>query len=194
MQFIHQALAWGFLIALAPVLIHLINMMRHRRVKWAAMEFLLQSYRKHRRWVWLKQLLLLLMRMAAVALIVAMLAGWISREKWLAIFGERTTHHYVLLDDSYSMSERAGGASAFERGLKAVRRIAAQGRQVARAIHEVIGHEDKQDRLHAVKAEPFCSLIPYDERNTAGHAVGLRGSCGVLAAHRRIASGKGDGR
>ena len=126
MQFIHQALAWGFLIALAPVLIHLINMMRRRRVKWAAMEFLLQSYRKHRRWVWLKQLLLLLMRMAAVALIVAMLAGWVSREKWLAIFGERTTQHYVLLDDSYSMSERAGGASAFERGLQAVSRIAAR--------------------------------------------------------------------
>ena len=48
--------------AAAPVLIHLINMMRHRRVKWAAMEFLLQSYKKHRNWIWLKQLLLLAMR------------------------------------------------------------------------------------------------------------------------------------
>ena len=62
MTFVHQALAWGFLIALAPVLIHLINMMRHQRVKWAAMDFLLKSYKKHRKWVWLKQLLLLLAR------------------------------------------------------------------------------------------------------------------------------------
>ena len=59
MQFVHSALTWGFLLALVPLLIHLINMMRHRRVKWAAMEFLLASYKKHRKWIWLKQLLLL---------------------------------------------------------------------------------------------------------------------------------------
>ena len=74
MQFTYQALTWGFLIALIPLLIHLINMMRHRRIKWATMEFLLQSYRKHRKWVWLKQLLLLLMRMLAIAAVVSMLA------------------------------------------------------------------------------------------------------------------------
>ena len=81
MQFVYQALTWGFLLALLPLLIHLINMMRHRRVKWAAMEFLLQSYKKHRRWVWLKQLLLLLARMAAVVLLVAMLAQLKNRER-----------------------------------------------------------------------------------------------------------------
>ncbi len=75
MQFLYPALTVGFFLALLPLLIHLINMMRHRRVKWAAMEFLLQSYKKHRKWVWLKQLLLLLARMAAVALIVAMLSS-----------------------------------------------------------------------------------------------------------------------
>ena len=41
------------------MLIHLINMLRHRRVEWAAMEFLLLSQRKHRTWIILKQLLLL---------------------------------------------------------------------------------------------------------------------------------------
>ncbi len=52
----------GLLAAFAalPVLIHLINMMRHRRVKWAAMDFLLQSYKRNRNWIFLKQLLLLL--------------------------------------------------------------------------------------------------------------------------------------
>ena len=95
MQFVHQALTWGFLLALVPLLIHLINMMRHRRVHWAAMEFLLASYKKHRNWIWLKQLLLLLARMAAVALVVAMLAQLKTRDQWLAIFGGRVTHHYV---------------------------------------------------------------------------------------------------
>ena len=126
MQFVHQPLTWGFFLVLVPLLIHLINMMRHRRVKWAAMDFLLQSYKKHRKWIWLKQLLLLLMRMAAVALAVAMLAQWVSRGQWLDLLGGKPTHHYVLLDDSYSMSDRLGGASAFESGLAAIQRIGAR--------------------------------------------------------------------
>ena len=114
MQFVHQALTWGFLLALVPLLIHLINMMRHRRVQWAAMEFLLASYKKHRKWIWLKQLLLLLARIAVVALAVAMLAQLKTRDQWLAIFGGRVTHHFVLLDDSFSMSDRVAGESAMD--------------------------------------------------------------------------------
>lgn len=131
MQFVHQPLTWGFFLVLVPLLIHLINMMRHRRVKWAAMEFLLQSYKKHRKWIWLRQLLLLLMRMAVVALAVAMLAQWISRGQWLDLLGGKPTHHYVLLDDSYSMSDRLGGASAFELGSTAVQRIGTRIRAAA---------------------------------------------------------------
>ncbi|MCE9527964.1 MAG: BatA domain-containing protein [Planctomycetales bacterium] len=125
MQFVYQALTWGFLLALLPLLIHLINMMRHKRVKWAAMEFLLQSYKKHRRWIWLKQLLLLLARMAAVALVVAMLAQLKTRDQLLALFGGKATHHYVLLDDSYSMSDRVAGQSAFDASRQVISSIVA---------------------------------------------------------------------
>jgi hypothetical protein len=130
MQFVHQALTWGFLLALLPLLIHLINMMRHRRVHWAAMEFLLASYKKHRKWIWLKQLLLLLARIAAVAMVVAMLAQLKTRDQWLAIFGGRVTHHFILLDDSYSMSDRVAGESAMD----VAKRIAAS--VVSRATQE----------------------------------------------------------
>ena len=126
MQFVHTALTWGFLLALVPLLIHLINMMRHQRVRWAAMDFLLQSYKKHRKWIWLKQLLLLLLRMAAVVLLVAMLAQWVTRDQWLDLFGDRSVHHYVLLDDSYSMTDRTGGASAFDTARQVVARIASR--------------------------------------------------------------------
>jgi hypothetical protein len=136
MQFVHQALTWGFLLALVPLLIHLINMMRHRRVKWAAMEFLLASYKKHRKWIWLKQLLLLLARMAAVALVVAMVAQLKTRDQWLAIFGGRVTHHYVVLDDSYSMADRVAGASAMD-----------AAKQVIGAIVERAAQEDSPQKL-----------------------------------------------
>jgi len=125
MQFLHQPLTWAFLLVLVPLIIHLINLMRHQRVKWAAMEFLLQSYKKHRRWIWLKQLLLLATRMLAVAAIVAMLAQLVTRQQWTQLLGGSTTHHYVLLDDSLSMGDRSGGATVFDRALQAVGEIAA---------------------------------------------------------------------
>jgi hypothetical protein len=122
-QFTFNALTWGFLLTLLPLLIHLINLLRHRRVKWAAMDFLLQSYKKHRRWVWLKQMLLLLLRMLLVILIVAMLAHWSPQSRLLEAFGGATTHHYVLVDDSLSMSEFNGDAQAFAVAMSEVRNI-----------------------------------------------------------------------
>jgi hypothetical protein len=150
MQFIHQPLTWAFLAALLPLLIHLINMMRHRRVPWAAMEFLLASYKKHRKWIWLKQLLLLLSRIAAVVLIVAMLAQLKTRDQWLAIFGGRATHHYVVLDDSYSMSDRVAGASAMDAAKQVVAAIIARAEQ-----------EDSPQKL---------TLIRYSQARDAGTA------------------------
>lgn len=126
MQFLYPALTVGFFLALLPLLIHLINLMRHRRVKWAAMDFLLRSYKKHRKWIWLRQLLLLLARMAAIALVVAMLAQLVTQSRYEGLFGSSLTHHYVLLDDSMSMSDRAGGTDALERGLKFVRQLGAE--------------------------------------------------------------------
>jgi len=126
MEFVHQALTWGFLLALAVPLIHLINLVRRRRVKWAAMDFLIQSHRRRRTWVWLTQLLLMLLRMAAILLLVAMLAQWITQQEWLSIFGGQATHHYVVLDDSYSMSDRVGATTAFDRAKQVMGDIASQ--------------------------------------------------------------------
>ena len=123
MHFIHSPLAWAFLLVAAPFLIHLINLMRHRRVQWAAMDFLLQSYRKHRTWVWLKQLFLLLVRMAIVAIAVAMLAQLVTPTRWAELFGGNVRHHYVLLDDSYSMSDLSRGVRVYDRGVQVVRHI-----------------------------------------------------------------------
>jgi uncharacterized membrane protein len=110
---------WSALLAgtiALPLLIHLINLLRHKRVKWAAMEFLLKSDKKHRNWVWLKQLLLLLSRIALLVLALLMLAQVGCHENRIArLLGGATTHHYVLLDDSFSMSARNSQDTAFDR-------------------------------------------------------------------------------
>ncbi len=123
-MFLYPALTLGFLFVGVPVLVHLINMLRHRRQRWAAMDFLLASYRKQKNWIRFKQFLLLLSRLAIAATLVAMLAGWISSGKWLEIAGSRTTHHVVILDDSYSMGDSSGGSTAYARALSAVRSLA----------------------------------------------------------------------
>ncbi len=122
-------LAWAIpslAIVAVPVLIHLINMLRHRRVEWAAMEFLLISQKKHRTWIILKQLLLLLLRMAAVAAVVFIVAQPLLYNQWGNLLGGATTHHIVLVDDSFSMSDRWGDTSAFNEAKKVIRRLAEQ--------------------------------------------------------------------
>ncbi len=121
--FLHPALLWGLGIAAIPVLIHLINMMRHRRVEWAAMEFLLLSQKKHRTWIVFKQLLLLLLRVAAVVAVVLMVAQPRLSGPLSNLLGGTRTHHIVLLDDSFSMSDRWADTDAFTEAKKVVDRI-----------------------------------------------------------------------
>jgi hypothetical protein len=128
-SFLHPTLLWGLLLAGVPVLIHLINMMRHRRVEWAAMEFLLVSQKKNRTWILFKQLLLLLLRMAVVAVLVLAVAQPLFRNKLGILFGGNLTHHIVLLDDSFSMSDRWGDTSAMDEAKSVIRRIGAMAVQ-----------------------------------------------------------------
>ena len=125
MQFLYPSLTWAFLLLLAPLLIHLINLMRQRRVQWAAMEFLLKSDKKHRRWIWLKQLILLFLRMLVIATVVAMLAGLITQSQ-RSFFGGQATHHFILLDDSLSMADQFSDGRAFDHASQALRRISEQ--------------------------------------------------------------------
>ena len=110
-----------------PILIHLINRVRHRTVKWAAMDFLMVSHKKTRSWVWLKQWMLLVARIAALLVALMMLTRLRCDDAGIGQFaGVRTTHHYVLLDDSFSMSQQDSNGSAFDRALETISRIAAQ--------------------------------------------------------------------
>jgi hypothetical protein len=112
----------GGLIAL-PILIHLINMMRHRRVQWAAMEFLLVSQKRNRTWVMLKQLLLLLLRMAALAGVLLVVMQPMQKSGW---FGSGRQHQIVLLDDSFSMTDRWADTAAFAEANKMIERFGAR--------------------------------------------------------------------
>src|SRR3954468_8019622 len=100
--------AGGALVS-APIIIHLINRMRFRRVKWAAMEFLLKAQKRTRRKMILEQLILLLLRCLIVFLIGVLLARYVGFEPKKEEVKEKKpvvrTAHVIVLDDTPSMAD-----------------------------------------------------------------------------------------
>lgn len=111
-------LAPGILFALAaaalPVVIHLLNRGRTRPMPWAAMRFLLASVQKNQRKLRLRDLLLLLLRILAIALVVLLFA----RPAWLVSSpgGELQLPMtaMIVLDVSASMAQSDGRRTRFE--------------------------------------------------------------------------------
>ncbi|MGE4004076.1 MAG: BatA domain-containing protein, partial [Planctomycetaceae bacterium] len=127
-HFLNPALFWpGVALIAAPIIIHLINRLRYRRVRFAAMEFLLASEQQSRRRILLEQLLLLLFRVLIVLLIAFLIARMILDPSQLSLFQGAKSHHVVLLDDSGSMRDRSGEETAFERAKAVIRRLVSEG-------------------------------------------------------------------
>ena len=75
MPFIHPAIFWTGLAAVAvPILIHLLNRRRFRLRDWAAMQFIRQALRRHRRRLQIEQLILLALRCLMLAVLVMAIA------------------------------------------------------------------------------------------------------------------------
>ncbi len=98
----------GALLVSVPIIIHLINRIRFRRVKWAAMEFLLKAQKRMRRRKILEQLLLLLMRCLLVFLVGVLFARYLGGCGGSGKGQEtRPTTHVIILDDTPSMADAA---------------------------------------------------------------------------------------
>ncbi len=151
--------SWTALVATliaVPILIHLINLWRHRRVRWAAMEFLLASHKKRKNWVRLKQWALLASRVATLLLALLLMSHvGCGDSALLSIFKNQSTEHIVLLDDSFSMSAHDSNQSTthFQRALESIRALA--------------GSLDST-------ADQRFTLIPFSA--TAGHSEGTEAS------------------
>ena len=121
--FVTSGLAWAALaLAAIPIIIHLLNRRKLRKMDWAAMEFLLAALKKTRHRLRLEQLILLLLRtlmMILLALFLArpmlsdtehsLLAGMLKREEKI-----------FVLDDSLSMNRNEAGGTTFQKGREAL--------------------------------------------------------------------------
>lgn len=88
-----------------PIIIHLINRMRFKRIRWAAMEFLLKAQKRTRRRLIIEQLLLLALRCLLVALIGLLVMRFVGLGDWGQLTAKPNVH-LVLLDDTLSMNDR----------------------------------------------------------------------------------------
>src|ERR1700694_399741 len=96
-------LAAGAALVSAPIIIHLINRMRFKRVRWAAMEFLLKSQKRNRRRLIIEQLLLLALRCLLVLLTVLLASRYLGFS--FAFLEPQNTLHVVVVDDTLSMAD-----------------------------------------------------------------------------------------
>src|SRR6201988_4248353 len=88
----------------APIIIHLINRMRFKRIRWAAMEFLLKAQKRNRRRLIIEQLILLALRCLLVALVGLLVARFVGFS--FADVGSKQALHVVVLDDTLSMNDQ----------------------------------------------------------------------------------------
>ncbi len=175
MSFLFPALLTiGLPLIAVPVLIHLINLRRQRKIRWAAMQFLVESERQNKRWILFKQWLLLATRMAAIAVLVLLLAHVVVRNEWLRLLGSGTTHHVVLVDDSYSIGDRWENTSALGEAKRAVEAIVDQAHQQSDSQLVTLLRFSEAARLSA-GAQPEIFAQPIDDNFRSKLAAVLTG-------------------
>src|SRR5262245_51838271 len=111
MTFLSPLLIWGTVLGAIPLIIHLLNRRRFRRVDWAPMHYLKLTIQRNRRRIQIEQLLLLLLRIALPILLFFFLARPVINptglEGWLG--GGGRSSQVVLVDDSLSMGYAPAG-------------------------------------------------------------------------------------
>lgn len=137
MSFLQPFILWALPLVLVPVIIHLINRLRHRRQPWAAMRFLLSASRSSISHAKLRQFLVLLFRVLAVLMLILFLSrplagGWLG---WA--LSPAPDAILILLDRSASMETKLPGTSTTRRE-QALKLLSEAAKGFQRASHVVL--------------------------------------------------------
>src|SRR5580704_10931920 len=118
MTFLQPWVLLGLPLIFLPIIIHFLNRLRHRPKPWAAMRFLISATRNSVSQARLRQFLILLCRVLAVAMLVLFLArplagGWLG---WA--LSPAPDAIVILLDRSASMETQAGATTKRQRAIQ----------------------------------------------------------------------------
>ena len=147
--FVHPALAFGALLAVVPLIIHLLNRRRHKPLRWGAMRFVEAAYKRTRRRMQLENLLLLLMRMLAVAALAFAVARPFAGRGALGALTESSRDMVLLLDASASTGYREDIDTVFDR--------------IVRRAESLVGELNASgtDRVHVLLLADDARLIAW---------------------------------
>lgn len=118
MTFVQPFLLFALPLALLPVVIHLLNRLRYRTVRWAAIMFVSAASRSSIRRARLRHYIILALRMMSVAFLILAFArplagGWVGR-----MAAGAPDAVFLALDRSASMEAAAGGKSLREQSIE----------------------------------------------------------------------------
>jgi hypothetical protein len=118
--FTHPALFIGGLIAvLSPIIIHLLNKRKFKKIDWAAMDFLLQAQKLNKRRVKMEEFILLLLRCLAMLLLGIFLARpFLSFDQGGGLFKSAKYERVIVFDDSLSMQSLNGNTTPLSEAKK----------------------------------------------------------------------------
>ena len=107
-MFLQPLMLFGLAALAVPIIIHLLNRRRYEVVDWGAMRFL-QMSKVTRRRLFLEEILLMVLRMALLALLVLAFARLVWGGDWLAWMEPRPNRDVVLIFDGSSSMNATGG-------------------------------------------------------------------------------------
>jgi hypothetical protein len=138
LSFLNSVFLAGLIAGAIPVIIHLLNRRRIRRVKFSSLEFLDEMSRRRMRKINLRRILILILRTLAVLLLVMAFARPTLRDSFF-LPGKAPRNVIVCLDVSYSMGVERTEGTAF---------TAAQ--DIARKVIEEAGETGGDDEFNVV--------------------------------------------
>ncbi len=116
MGFLNFSFLYYLGFASVPIIIHILNKQRYKRVSWAAMEFLRLALQKVRRRIQLEELILLMIRTFIIVFLVgAFSKPYLKSSMNLPLLTNTGKYYILVLDSTLSMNVALKGISNFQR-------------------------------------------------------------------------------
>ncbi len=113
LTFLNPAILWGLLAVSIPIIIHIFNLKRTKKIEFSTLMFLKEIQQSKYKKIKLKQLLILLCRIAMIILLVLAFARPFEKG-YLGADGKARSSVLLILDNSFSMQSRESQGSEFE--------------------------------------------------------------------------------
>ena len=151
----------GGLCALGPIIIHLLNRRRFKVVQWAAMDFLREAMQRNRRIMQIRDIILLVLRTAAVFFFGLALAQPFFSKKREGLNEHQPVHAILAIDNSLSMDY---GTSAEGTGLT-------RAKEKAKSLIDKLPAGSKISVIPVCGSREGYSPDPYDTKENALEAL-----------------------